>query len=281
MKISVIIPVYNHERYVASSILSVLNQNYSDVELLVINDGSSDGSHNTIINMESLDRFKYINKDNEGLSKTLQLGVSLSTGEYIAILASDDEWLPNKLSIQVAHMEKNPDCVACCAKVNNIDEHGIVTEMSAGCKIERLSFEDIMLNGASIPPATILIRKDSLKNHFFDPSLKVEDLFLWLSLTENGGYLDILPQILANYRIHSTNTTGNLALIAKYHHITLDRFKNKPVYGLAKTRWSLFSFRQLTRNYKLVSLKYIRFNREFLISKSFLISVFKLIFIWR
>ena len=62
---------------------------------------NADGSHNAIINMDSFDRFKYINKDNEGLSKTLQLGVSLCSGESIAILASDDEWLPDKFSFQV------------------------------------------------------------------------------------------------------------------------------------------------------------------------------------
>lgn len=279
-KVSVIIPVYNHERYVEDAILSVLEQDYQNIELIVINDGSTDNSNEKIIELSERCTFKYINQKNQGLSQTLLNGLALSTGEYFAIVASDDQWLKHKLTVQIEHMLAHSDTVACCALVNIIDEHNNVTLRKPGEKVERYDFCKIMMKGFNIPPATILINKKVLSNDCFDPTLKVEDLYLWLKITESGGYVDVLPDVLANYRIHSTNTTGNLSLIAKYHHIIIDRFRNYAMYRNAKSRWCRFSFRQLTRNYKKESLKYLYPDISFYGSIDFAIGIIKLIFVW-
>lgn len=279
--VSVIIPVYNHEKYVVDSITSVLNQSYSPVEILVLNDGSTDNSHEKISELKKHHDFIYINKANEGLSKTLKRGLELCTGDYFAILASDDMWLEKKLEEQIKYMNAHDSCVACCAQVNVIDEFNNVTPGEVREKVEAFDFERIMTEGYNIPPATILIRRDKLTEDNFREDLKVEDLYLWLSLTVNGGTLDVLPQNLANYRIHSHNTTGNLALIAEYHHKTIDLFKNEKVYKRSKIEWSKFSFRQLTRKYKAYSLKFIFPDVRFFLSSSFLIGFIKLVFIWK
>lgn len=279
--VSVIIPVYNHERYVVDSITSVLNQSYSPIEIIVLNDGSTDNSHEKISELNKHHDFIYINKSNEGLSKTLKRGLELSNGSYFAILASDDMWLENKLEEQIQYMAVHDSCVACCAQVNVIDECNNVTLGATKEKVEIFDFARIMIEGYKIPPATILIRRDKLSEDNFKEDLKVEDLFLWLSLTVNGGSLDILPQALANYRIHSHNTTGNLALIAEYHHKTIDLFKNESVYKRSKVEWSKFSFRQLTRKYKAHSLKFILPDIRFFFSCSFFIGFMKLVFIWK
>ncbi|MGX7653020.1 glycosyltransferase family 2 protein [Shewanella putrefaciens] len=280
--VSVIIPVYNHEKFLTDSIESVIRQTYKNIELIVIDDGSKDNSHNLLEILSAKYKFNYIHKENEGLSKTLKLGLSLCSGEYVAILASDDMWLPEKLEKQVTYLQTHQDCVALCTQVNVIDEHGNISLNNNSCeKLKRYDFNRIMLYGHQIPPASILIDRTKIESSFFDPSLKVEDFYLWLCLTENGGYIDVLPDVLAHYRIHSSNTTGNLALIAKYHHITLERFRNKLVFKRAKSYWSRFSFRQLTRTYKRESLKYIYPSIDFFFSKDFLYGILKLVFIWK
>lgn len=279
-KVSVIIPVYNHERYVEDAIISVFEQDYPNIELIVINDGSVDSSNDKIIKLKERYSFKYINQKNHGLSQTLLNGLTYCTGEYLALVASDDQWLKNKISVQMKHMLSSQDSVACCALVNIIDEHNNITLRNPGVKIERYDFNRIMVEGFNIPPATILIDRNILKTDFFDSSLKVEDLYLWLKLTELGGYLDILPDVLANYRIHSSNTTGDLALIAKYHHITIDRFNHRPIYHEAKIKWARFSFRQLTRKYKKESFKYLCHDRKFYFSFDFLLGIIKLVTVW-
>ncbi|KGA42898.1 glycosyl transferase family 2 [Pectobacterium odoriferum] len=280
-KVSVIIPVYNHDKYVEDAISSVFNQTYKNIEVIVLNDGSTDNSHSVIVELKKKYDFVYINKSNEGLSKTLQEGLKLCSGDFISPLASDDMWLENKLEEQVNYMNIHSSCVACCAYVNTIDENNNIMSLAIRDELESFNFERIMLEGYKIPPATILIRRDSLSENNYRDDLKVEDLFLWLSLTKDSGTIDILPHVLANYRIHSTNTTGNLALIAKYHHMTIDFFKNENIYERSKNEWRKFSFRQLSRDYKKEAIKLMSLNPYFIFSKEFLIGIMKILFIWK
>ncbi|MCQ4054008.1 MULTISPECIES: glycosyltransferase [Aeromonas] len=281
-KVSVIIPVYNHEKYVEDAIKSVLSQSYNNIELIVVNDGSSDSSHEVITRLIKENEFIYVNQNNKGLSKTLKESLKLCHGKYIAIVASDDIWLEHKIQTQVDYMEQNNLAVACCANVNVINEYNVITQNKNPMNlIESYDFARVMTSGFNIPPATILFRADIVDKTFFDESLKVEDLYLWLKLTVNGGTIDVLPNILAKYRIHSSNTTGNLALIAKYHHIILDRFKSYKIYEDAKIIWSLFSFRQLSRDYKKEAMKYLCLHHKFFMTKDFIIGFTKLIFCWQ
>nr|AXL04830.1 glycosyltransferase [Aeromonas hydrophila] len=281
-KVSVIIPVYNHEKYVKNAIESVLSQSYKNIELIVVNDGSSDSSHEVITELSKRNKFVYINQKNKGLSKTLKDSLKLCHGKYIAIVASDDLWLERKIQMQVDYMECNHLVTACCANVNVIDENNIITQNKhAKDNVESYNFERVMTSGFNIPPATIMFRADAVDETFFDETLKVEDLYLWLKLTVNGGIIDVLPDILAEYRIHSANTTGNLGMIAEYHHITIDKFKSHKVYKKAKIIWSLFSFRQLSRSYKGEALKYVCFNYKFFLTKEFMIGFIKLLFCWQ
>ncbi|ACT12353.1 MULTISPECIES: glycosyltransferase family 2 protein [Pectobacterium] len=280
-KVSVIIPVYNHDKYVEDAIESVFNQSYKNIEVIVLNDGSTDNSHEVIVELRKKYDFIYINKNNEGLSKTLQEGLKLCTGDFISPLASDDMWLENKIEKQVNYMNFNNSCVACCAYVNTIDENNHLTSVAFQDDLDSFDFERIMFEGYKIPPATILIRRRCLSERNYRDDLKVEDLFLWLTLTKDNGTIDILPCVLANYRIHSTNTTGNLALIAKYHHMTIDFFKNESIYKKSKNEWRKFSFRQLSRDYKKEAIKLISIDPYFLFSKEYFIGMIKILFFWK
>jgi alpha-1,3-rhamnosyltransferase len=102
--ISVIIPAYNHEMYIGETIRSLIIQSYENVELIILNDGSRDNTNQVIrdIRLECEKRFvdfKYINKDNEGIIKTLNKGLSLAGGKFIYIIASDDSAEPDALKI--------------------------------------------------------------------------------------------------------------------------------------------------------------------------------------
>src|SRR5574341_12560 len=111
--VSVIIPSYNHEKYVEECIDSVMRQTYPNIELIVIDDGSSDNSDSVI--RKSLEKhchkFRYIRKLNEGVPKTLNLGLKLSSGKYVSIIASDDVMLPQKTEKEVDVFLKSDDNV--------------------------------------------------------------------------------------------------------------------------------------------------------------------------
>jgi len=98
-KVSVIIPAYNHEKYVGEAIQSVLTQTFKDFELIIINDGSTDHTEAEILKFKD-DRIQYYSQSNRGLSATLNRGIDLARGEFFNFLPSDDIFLPEKLAIQ-------------------------------------------------------------------------------------------------------------------------------------------------------------------------------------
>ncbi|MDY0348807.1 MAG: glycosyltransferase [Tenuifilaceae bacterium] len=112
--ISVIIPCYNHAQYVERSILSVLNQSYRPIELIVIDDGSSDASISVVEKLADKYDFMFIKQKNQGVCKTLNRGIQeFSKGDYIALLASDDYWHSDKIQEQISALSQNPDSEFC------------------------------------------------------------------------------------------------------------------------------------------------------------------------
>ena len=107
-KVSVIIPAYNHERYVGEAIRSVLDQTYREFELIIINDGSTDSTETEILRFND-DRIRYYSQENRGLSATLNRGIELARGEFFNFLPSDDVFYPEKLEVQLRVFEGNPD----------------------------------------------------------------------------------------------------------------------------------------------------------------------------
>lgn len=112
-QISVVIPMYNSENTIERTLLSVVNQTYQGgLEIIVVNDGSTDNSMKVVENfiLQNPGRqIKLINQPNGGVSKARNAGMKIAKGDYIALLDSDDEWLPNKIEQQMSHMHANPD----------------------------------------------------------------------------------------------------------------------------------------------------------------------------
>ncbi len=107
-KVSVVIPAYNHEKYVGEAIQSVLDQTFQDLELIIINDGSTDNTETEILKFKD-ERIRYFSQENRGLSATLNRGIKLARGEFFNFLPSDDAFLREKLEIQLKVFERNPD----------------------------------------------------------------------------------------------------------------------------------------------------------------------------
>lgn len=107
--VSVILPVYNGKEYLKEAIQSILSQTYDNFELIIINDGSTDESASIIQSLDD-DRIRYYEQTNQGLAATLNRGVTLAKGEYIARQDQDDVSFPERFERQIAYLEKNPDC---------------------------------------------------------------------------------------------------------------------------------------------------------------------------
>jgi glycosyltransferase involved in cell wall biosynthesis len=199
--ISVILPVYNAEDFVYETIQSILDQTLGDFELIIINDGSKDRSEEIILSIED-ERIKYVkNPRNLQLINTLNLGLEIAMGKYIARIDADDICLPDRFEKQVRFLEKN-------------SEYGIVGSFAKyfGKKNEILKYveEDVDIRYALITHnpfihSTVILRKSILSEfelQYDKAHLHVEDYDLWIRIL-NYSKGKILPEVLIHYRVHN------------------------------------------------------------------------------
>src|SRR5687768_9931393 len=123
-KVSVVIPVYNRAKYVGETIESVLSQTYQDFELIVVDDGSTDGSRKVLESFGNrVTVLEHPNRENRGQSAAINRGLAAARGEFVGMLDSDDLWLPRKLELQVGFLDKHPEIGLVYGNGRAIDQH--------------------------------------------------------------------------------------------------------------------------------------------------------------
>lgn len=216
--VSVIIPLYNHERYIASAIDSVLNQSFSDFELIIINDGSTDQSEE-IINKIKDGRINYYSQENNGASYTINKGIKLAKGKYISILNSDDIYVENRLEkcIETAESTKKE---AIFSRIQFIDTNGKTVDHKIGqnwnLKHGEPTFEahravilDLLAGNFLHTTSNLFCRKQIFEEIGYFSNLRYThdyDFFLRLCVRYP---IKIIEEPLLYYRFHDANTLGD------------------------------------------------------------------------
>ena len=205
-KVSLIVPIYNTDRYLKRCINSIINQTLKDIEIILINDGSSDESDNIVKSFNDK-RIKYINKENEGIGKTRNLGINESTGDFIAFVDSDDyisksfcEHLYNRA------IKSKSDIVVC----DYFEDRGYIKE------IRFSNFDDTniienprVLNNINLGPCNKLYSSKLIKdnNIRFEENLKYEDVPFVIKSLKHAKNISKLNECLTYYVIHENSQT--------------------------------------------------------------------------
>jgi len=204
--VSVVIPTYNRCQLVQLAIDSVLAQTYTDYELIVVDDGSTDGTGEALASRYG-DRIRYVWQENQGESSARNRGISIARGKYIAFLDSDDLWCPEKLARQMALLERSPAVGLVFCQAQKIDEVGKrLPGPPIGADSSQLepTFENLCLhNFVAAGGSTAVMRKAVLEEvGGFDETIHfAEDWDLWLRtvlVTDIAG----IPEPLASVRLH-------------------------------------------------------------------------------
>ena len=237
--VSVIIASYNHAPYIEASIESVLGQSYPHIELLVIDDGSRDDSVERIRRLQVQHGFDFRAQQNQGLSRTLNEAIVRANGSLIAPFGSDDIMLPDRIAKQVAYLAGKPKVGICAGNIQEIDEHGQPRGTLKALPLRSLDFEDVFLDRQPGAPApTLLFRREALQRvGGFDPQIRLEDLLIELKITHAGYCLDNLPDVLALYRVHATNTYKNYRFMVDNVLKTYAQFAEHPAYARVCARF--------------------------------------------
>lgn len=209
--ISVILPVYNSEKYLARAIRSVLEQSIPDFELILINDGSTDQSEKIIFSFTD-SRIVYLkNETNCGLIYSLNRGIDQARGRYLARMDADDISLPQRLALQKSFLDGHPHIALVASVVTFIDKND---QESGNWPLDRqtTSVKAIrrqMPFANCIAHPSVMIRTEVIKQFRYHPHrLHMEDYDLWLRLLNRRFLLAKLDTPLLLYRVHSDSVTG-------------------------------------------------------------------------
>jgi glycosyltransferase involved in cell wall biosynthesis len=203
--ISVIIPTYNGERYVKQAVDSVLAQTCRDFEIIVVDDGSTDGTAELL--RPYGDRIAYVYQENRKLPAARNAGIRVARGQYLAFLDSDDLFLPHKLTAQARCLDEWPDVGLVASGHQYVDEAGrMLQESRPWIGRPAITLESILFGGLA-PVHAVLLRRDWFDRvgGFDEQFAYCEDMDLWYRLALAGCPMVWEPAVVCQYRLHGNN----------------------------------------------------------------------------
>ncbi len=224
-RVSVIVPVYNRAAAVRAAVASVLGQTYRDFELILVDDGSTDDSGRVIDELaaENPSLVRCAHQENAGAAAARNRGIALSRGDHICFLDSDDEWLPEKLAVQVKFMDEHPEVALSYVWAYVVDEQQRVVGRLCARAGRRTYRKLFYLNPIAPTSATMVRRRVLDEVGVFDTSLRTrEDLDLWLRIAARFRVSDI-PRALVRWRASDSSLSGNLEQCEQDHSVVLSR----------------------------------------------------------
>lgn len=236
-KVSVIIPLYNAEKYIERTIKSVLSQTYDNLEIIIVDDESPDNSVN-ICEQFTDSRIKIIHQKNRGLPGSRNTGIRHASGDYIAFIDADDIWLPEKLTKHIAHLESNPDVGVSFSRSAFIDETDKPLGIYQITKLQDITPLDILCRSPIGNGSAAVFKKavfedikfqDNLygyvEDYYFDDTFALsEDIECWvrIAIQTNWKFAGI-SQPLTLYRINSNGLSANLQQMINYREKVFEK----------------------------------------------------------
>ena len=206
--VSVLMPAYNAEKYIAQAIESILGQTYDDFEFIIINDSSKDRTEEIILSYKD-PRIVYLkNEQNLGVALTLNRGLAVAKGEFIARMDADDISLPERLEKQVAFLVENKAVAVLGTNVETFNEAGTICTGWSATDPEQMKVDLLFACGLAHP--SVMMRTEAIRElGGYDPEFNgLEDYELWCRVLEKYQ-ITTLPEILLRYRIHGSQVTQN------------------------------------------------------------------------
>lgn len=257
--VSIVIPSYNHALFIKECIQSIIEQDYKNIELIIIDDGSKDNSVEVIQKMipickERFKRFEFRHRPNKGLSATLNEALEWCEGEYFSAFASDDIALKHKTSFLVEKLQEE-NCQVAFGLINEFPKtKSIIKSPTIFHTFEKLIFQ------FDIPAAPAAMAKTSVIRAVggYNEGVIIEDWYMWLTLTKNGYTLITYPEVLALYRRHDTNISNNFDIMHEGRMQILRLFNDNTLVNNAIKVECLKQARRLAYNNRKSALNFLK-----------------------
>ncbi|WP_303784431.1 glycosyltransferase [Azovibrio restrictus] len=207
--ISVVLPVYNAEAYVREAVESILAQTFTDFELIIINDGSTDASGSILRELAAHDpRIVLVERANAGLVSALNEGIGRARADFIARMDADDVAIPERFALQLARMSAEPGLGVLGSFIRIVDKTGRFIRLGT-YPVAPAETARFLEHGSPLAHPTVMMRKEAVikAGGYRKVFSHCEDYDLWLRISELGYAIANLPQPLLNYRVHGANVS--------------------------------------------------------------------------
>jgi glycosyltransferase involved in cell wall biosynthesis len=216
--VSIVIPVYNGSNYLAEAIGSALAQTYGNFEVIVVNDGSSDGGATRGIALSYGDRIRYVEKENGGVATALNAGIAAMRGEFFSWLSHDDLYYPDKLERQVAFFEERGDPrTLVFSHEDTIDASGAVVRRSPPFDIDQAKLNFRLIHDHFIGGCSLLVPRSAFEDAgIFDPRYRtVQDYDMWFRMIALGYSFAYCPVASGMSRRHEGQDSRKLSALCR------------------------------------------------------------------
>lgn len=284
--VTVIVPSYNHKKYILECLDAIKDQTYSNIQWIVVDDGSKDGSQELLKEKQSYYGYELFLQDNKGLSATLtDMMKNHAKGKYIEACASDDAWLPEKTQKQVDYMEAHPNCAMCFGRTYRMDANSTIygddnynIKNYCGGRI----FNDIITQKFH-PPVNYMWRAEVLASiGFFPQGVVAEDFYINCKIAYDYeiGYI---PEFMGKYRITPSEGRRDPSSLLKSHEETILLYKNTTIFPKAIRLQYIRTFCRLAlyKKYKRLAFRYMIKSLPLFYNKLFIIGVSNFLFKWK
>jgi len=211
--VSIVVPAYNAEKYLDETVRSVVAQTYRNWELVIIDDGSTDGTA-TIAKLyaEKDKRITYYFQENQKMATARNSGIARARGSYIAFLDADNIFLPNKLAMQVAYLEAHPECGISYAAIRHFyeDEPRMLYNNKNEAPFRSSDIFREFLQRNFINVLAVLIRKEVLDKYgaFQEGWYSCDEQYVWINLAYHGVNFHYLDEVVGLLRLHRTSDSA-------------------------------------------------------------------------
>jgi glycosyltransferase involved in cell wall biosynthesis len=222
-KVSVVIPAYNAMTHLPKTLDSVLQQTFTDFEVSIVNDGSTDEIASWFETVND-DRVRLIYQPNKGLSGARNTGITQAQGEYIAFIDADDLWEPTKLEKQVQCLDAKPEVGLVYAWTLLIDRHGNSTGTVTAAQVEGNVWEKLLLGDVVGSGSAAMVRRSCFDRvGLFDPELtSIEDCDMWVRIAADYPFA-VIKEVLVYYRQHPSGMSRNYDRMAQNSRLKIDK----------------------------------------------------------
>lgn len=219
-EISVVIPAFNQATFLGAAIESVLAQTRPAKEIIVVDDGSTDATPE--VARRYGDRIGYIRQDNAGLSAARNTGIQAAMGDYVALLDSDDLWLPRFLELTGRLLDSRPDLGAVYAGLQFVDAHGIPLHQQVTRTVAPEALHDALIDGEFFAADAVLVRRACFDRvGLFNPALRAsEDWDMWLRVARAYAFAGLSEPLLL-YRMHGENMSADPSRMLRYQRMVV------------------------------------------------------------